>query len=185
MKMKRLIILSIALNAYISSNAQAELASTEAIIKQACKEAGEQRKNAFIIFHASWCIWCHKLDSSMNDASCKNLFNNNYVIKHITVFETDNKKKLNNPGGEAFLKTHYANDQGIPAWFIFDSSGNLLADSQLRPPGSKLNTEGSNVGCPANETEINYFMHVLENTSQISNEEKEAVKKRFAKNQEP
>lgn len=155
---------------------------TKTIIKEACAEAGKQHKNALIIFHASWCIWCHRLDSSINDVSCSNFFNNNFVIKHVTAFEVDKNEKLNTPGATEFLKAHHADGQGIPTWFIFDKDGNLLADSQLRHQGQSSNEEGINVGCPSNETEINYFISVLEKTSTISSDEEAAIKKRFASN---
>jgi hypothetical protein len=151
-------------------------------IKQSCMEAGRQHKNVFVIFHASWCIWCRKLDSSINDPSCKKFFNDNYLFTHLTVFETDEKAKLNTPGGKEFLAAHHAADQGIPAWYIFDKDGNLLADSQLRQPGEGADVEGSNVGCPANETEISYFISVLQKTSKITDQEIAAIKTRFARN---
>lgn len=152
------------------------------IINQSCAEAGRQHKNVFVIFHASWCVWCRKMDSSINDASCKKYFHDNYVFTHLTVFETDDKASLNTPGAKEFLAAHHAADQGIPAWFIFDKDGNLLADSQLRKPGESADTEGSNVGCPANETEINYFISVLQKTSKITAKDIAAVKARFSKN---
>ncbi|MBS1744764.1 MAG: thioredoxin family protein [Bacteroidetes bacterium] len=152
------------------------------IIKQSCVDAGRQHKNVFVIFHASWCGWCRKMDSSINDASCKKYFHDNYVFTHLTVFETEDKASLNTPGGKEFLTAHHAADQGIPAWFIFDKDGNLLADSQLRKPGESTDSEGSNVGCPANETEIDYFINVLKKTSKMTNKDIVAVKTRFAKN---
>ena len=168
---------------FVSSSIYAQKTTdTKSIIKEACAEAGKQHKNVLIIFHASWCIWCHKLDSSINDISCRNFFNNNFVIKRITVFEVDKNEKLNTPGAVEFLKAHHAAEQGIPAWFIFDKDGNLLADSQLRHQGQSNNEEGINVGCPSNETEINYFISVLEKTSAISSEEVAVIKKRFAAN---
>lgn len=178
--MKKLSILFAALCFVVSATAQ--LKSAQTIIKEACNEAAQQHKNAFIIFHASWCGWCHKMDNSINDTSCRKFFNDNYVIKHITVFETDDKTGLNNAGGKEFLAAHHAAEQGIPAWFIFDASGNLLADSQLRKNGEGFNAEGSNVGCPANETEINYFISVLQKTSHINADDVTAIKKRFVEN---
>jgi hypothetical protein len=155
---------------------------TKTLIKEACIVAGRKHKNVLIIFHASWCIWCHKLDSSINDASCKDFFNDNFVIQHITAFEVDKNEKLNTPGAIDFLKAHHADQQGIPAWFIFDKDGNLLADSQLRHNGQSNNEEGINVGCPSNETEIDYFISVLKKTSTISSKQETAVKKRFIAN---
>jgi hypothetical protein len=180
--MKKFFCIFLILVVAIVVNAQQNSTDVNTIIKQTCAEAKKENKKAFIIFHASWCVWCHKLDSSMNDVSCKKYFTDNYVIAHVTTFEVDDKAKLNTPGAEQFLTLHHAKDQGIPAWFIFDADGNLLADSQLRPDGASLNIEGSNVGCPSNETEINYFISVLKKTSALSDAEKNSIQKRFARN---
>jgi len=180
--MKKIFCIWLILFTAVVVNAQQNLTDVNTIIKQTCAEAKKENKKAFIIFHASWCIWCHKLDSSINDLSCKKYFDNNYVIAHITAFEVNEKAELNTPGAEQFLAMHHAKDQGIPVWYIFDADGNLLADSQLRTNGAGLNAEGSNVGCPSNGTEINYFISVLEKTSSISTEEKDAIQKRFEKN---
>ena len=163
-------------------NANAQVKTAQEIISETCKQAAQQNKKAFIIFHASWCIWCKKMDKSLNDSSCKNFFDDNYVISHITVDEEKEKAVLNNPGGTDFLTAHHANEQGIPAWFILDKDGNVIADSQRRLNGEGFNVEGTNVGCPSNETEIEYFISVLQKTSDINSDQIAAVKKRFALN---
>ena len=178
----RNVVLILMIMVFTSSIYAQKTTDTKTIIKEACVEAGKQHKNALIIFHASWCIWCHKLDSSINDISCKDFFNNNFVIQHITAFEVDKSEKLNTPGAIEFLKAHYADEQGIPAWFIFDKNGNLLADSQLRNNGQSKDEEGINVGCPSDETEINYFISVLKKTSTIGSDQEAVIKKRFAAN---
>lgn len=118
----------------------------------------------------------------MNDVSCAKYFRDNYVVKHVTVFEIGKMEKNNNPGAEAFLAAHHALEQGIPAWYIFDKEGNLLADSQKRPPGAGLDTEGANVACPANEQEVEYFIEVLKKISSLESKDEEAIRKRFLKN---
>jgi thiol-disulfide isomerase/thioredoxin len=162
--------------------AQTKLPSAQSIVADACKEAGKQNKKAFIIFHASWCGWCHKMDSSMNDISCKKFFDKNYVVKHITVYEQKDKAYLNNLGAEDMLKKYHAENQGIPAWYIFDKNGKLLADSQIRPDGASFDTEGKGVGCPANKEEVQYFIKVLKQTAPLSDEMANAIIVRFSKN---
>jgi thioredoxin-related protein len=179
---KSFIILFIVLFSLTNIKAQSKLPDTKAIVAVACKEAGKQNKKAFIIFHASWCGWCHKMDSSMNDASCKNFFDKNYVIKHVTVYEQKDKSNLNNPGGEEFLKQYHADKQGIPAWFIFDKDGKLLADGQIRPDGASLDSEGENVGCPSEKQEVWYFIKVLKQTASLSDAQADAIIARFSKN---
>ena len=58
MKLK-LLILSLAIIIVQQSVAQ-EKAST--ILKDAYKQAKIEKKNVFVIFHASWCGWCKKMD---------------------------------------------------------------------------------------------------------------------------
>jgi len=40
----------------------------------------------------------------MNDITCRDYFQQNFVIAHVTVYETGDKQKLNNAGGEMILK---------------------------------------------------------------------------------
>ncbi len=179
---KFFMILFIVCFSTMNIKAQTKLPDTKTIVAEACKEAAKQNKKAFIIFHASWCGWCHKMDSSMNDASCKNFFDKNYVIKHVTVYEQKDKANLNNPGGEEFLKQYHADKQGIPAWFIFDTDGKLLADAQIRPDGAGLNTEGKSVGCPAEKEEVSHFIKVLKQTATLTDAQANAITARFSKN---
>jgi thiol-disulfide isomerase/thioredoxin len=148
--------------------------SADLVLKQALKEAEKENKNVFIIFHASWCGWCRKMDSSINDKNCKSFFYHNYIIKHLTVYESADKKTLENPGALEMLTGYKGKDEGIPFWLIFDSKGNLLADSQLKP--------GVNSGCPATADEVDYFINVLRKTAKINGEEIRNIRERFLKN---
>src|ERR1700730_10298358 len=70
--------------------------SADNILKEAYQQAAKENKNVFIIFHASWCGWCHKMDSSMNDEKLKPFFDKNYIVVHLTVDESRDKKELEN-----------------------------------------------------------------------------------------
>jgi len=157
--------------------------NADTIMKEAIKIAAGENKKVFIIFHASWCIWCRKMDSSMNDKSCKNFFDDNYIVRHLTVLESKDKKHLENPVAAEMLGKYKGVDQGIPFWLIFDKYGNLLADSQLRPDGAALDKQGTNTGCPASEEEVNYFISVLKKTSRMSAPQLDIIKKRFRENE--
>jgi hypothetical protein len=84
------------------------------------------------MFHASWCGWCHKMDTSLNDASVKKFFDDNFVIRHLVVFESKGKENLENPGALEMLTKYDGKDQGIPFWLIFDKDENFLADSRMK-----------------------------------------------------
>ena len=94
--------------------------SADEIVKGAYLAAGKENKNVFIMFHASWCGWCHKMDTSLNDASVKNLFDDNFVIRHLVVYESDGKESLENPGALEMLIKYGGKGEGIPFWLIFD-----------------------------------------------------------------
>ena len=133
-------------------------ASADDILQQAYKRAAKEKKNVIVIFHASWCGWCHKMDSSMNDAACKKLFDDNYVAAHLVIFESKDKKELENPGAEDVLKKLNLDKEGIPVWLVYDKDGHLLADSWVRNGGAERLTIGKNSGCPANAEEVDYFI---------------------------
>lgn len=151
------------------------------ILAEAYRIASSENKNVFIIFHASWCGWCHRMDTSMNDAECKDFFNDNYVIRHLVVNESPAKKHLENPGAEELKVKHHGDGQGIPFWLIFDKDGNLLADSKIRKDGEGLE-DGENAGCPATEKEVDFFIRVLKRTSSINENQAEKIRQRFRMN---
>lgn len=166
------------LTSFTQLNAQTKAESADNIINRAKVQAAKENKNVFIIFHASWCVWCHKMDTAMNETALKPLFNKNYVIEHITVDEAKDKKDLENPGGNA-VRTKYGGDnQGIPYWFIINKKGELLADSRMTEASGK---PGSNVGCPAQPDEVAFFIQALKKTSKLSEKELNIIKERFLK----
>jgi thioredoxin-related protein len=156
--------------------------SANEILQEAMQQASKEKKNVLIIFHASWCGWCHKMDSSMNDKSCKKFFIDNFVTRYLVVDESSDKKNLENSGANELRSKYYGDDEGIPFWLIFDSNGNLLADSQIRPEGISMSQKGENVGCPAKPEEVDYFIKVLKKTSHLSVEQEETIRKRFSLN---
>ena len=176
---KRLAYLCLALSVFYSAGGQA--ASADAIMKDAYKTAAIEKKNVFVMFHASWCGWCHKMDSSMNDPSCKKFFDDNYVIRHLVVDELKTKKELENPGANEFRKKYHGDEHGIPFWLVFDKEGKLLADSKMRAEGDGPE-KGQNTGCPATDEEVTYFIGVLKRTSQLNDVDLAIIQKRFRRN---
>jgi thiol-disulfide isomerase/thioredoxin len=152
------------------------------ILENAYKQAAKEKKNVFVIFHASWCGWCKKMDASINDPSCSAYFLRSYVFVHLTVLERGDLKKTENPGADAMFKKYAGDKSGIPFFLIFNKKGKLLADSQLRKEGEGLNIPGQNMGCPAADEEVAAFVSILKKTSTITDTEAAAVTERFKKN---
>lgn len=168
---------------YIKLDAQQSPPTADEILKEAYLRAAKENKKVFIMFHASWCGWCHKMDSSMNDKSCRRFFEENFVIRHLVVYESKGKQNLENPGALEFLTKYKGNDKGIPFWLVFDKNGNLLADSKIREEGAGLEAEGNNSGCPATKEEVKHFIKVLKKTTELNQEALEIIEKRFRENE--
>jgi hypothetical protein len=122
------------------------------------------------------------MDTSMNDPVCKKFFDDNFVIRHLVVSESKDKKNLENPGAEEMKTKYHGEGMGIPYWLIFDKDGVLLADSKMRKEGEGPG-QGSNTGCPATNEEVDYFVNVLKKTTKLTNDQLEVVRKRFRRNE--
>ena len=183
--MKKIFLFSTCMLLLLLANAQQKIPTTEQVLKEAYAQATKENKNVFIIFHASWCGWCHKMDTALNDPSLKKYFDNNYIIRHLTVLESANKKSLENNGAEAlFTKYAGSTNEGIPFWLVFDKKGTLLADSKVRTDGATTGPGGSNAGCPASKAEVDYFITVLKKTSSLKEADLNLIAKRFRENEQ-
>lgn len=155
--------------------------SADAVMTEAYAVAKKENKKVFVMFHASWCGWCHKMDAAMNEPAMKKFFDDNFVIRHLVVLEAEGKKNLENPGGAELMKKYYGDKSDIPYWLVFDVNGNLLADFKLRAEGGGPDT-GNNVGCPAREDEVAYFIDVLKKTTKLKEADLTLIAQRFRKN---
>ena len=156
-----------------------EVQSSDTIMKQAQRQAFWQGKKVFVIWHASWCGWCHRMDSLMVKPEVKDFFDDNYVIVHMVVKEAKKLKHLENPGAEEFLASFNGDKSGIPFWVILDRKGRLLADSYMRDEGVGMDEPGKNVGSPANPDEVDHFIKVLKETSKMTDDELKLIAELF------
>ena len=166
----------------ISVFAQKAPASAEEIMKEAFTAAKQQDKKVLIMFHASWCSWCHKMDTSLNDTSIKKFFDDNFIIRHLVVFESKGKKDLENPGALDMITKYNGIEEGIPFWLIFNKDEKFLADSRMT---AKVNgvEKLQNTGCPATNEEVEYFIQVLKKTTSLKEEQLEKIRIRFRRNE--
>jgi len=147
---------------------------TDTILQKAYIKAKVENKNVFVIFHASWCGWCKRLDASLNDVTTKKYFDENFVITHLVVQESKEKKNLENPSADVFLEKYKGTKEGLPFFVILDNKGNLIGDSFFN---------GSNMGCPASEKEVAAFIALLTKTSKIDEKGFSVITERFRKNE--
>ncbi|HMK17521.1 MAG TPA: thioredoxin family protein [Chitinophagaceae bacterium] len=181
--MKNIFLIPVLLFTAVSSLfAQKAPLSSEEIMKEAFTSAKKQNKKVLVMFHASWCGWCHKMDTSLNDASVKKLFDDNFVIRHLVVFESKGKENLENPGAIEMLERHEGKDQGIPFWLIFDKDEKFLFDSRM-PASVNGTVKLQNTGCPASKEEVEYFIDVLKRTTELKEDQLEKIRTRFRRNE--
>lgn len=161
--------------------AQSPPPTADAVLHEATQVAAKEHKKVFIIFHASWCGWCHRMDSLMNKPACKKFFDDNYVIRHLVVFESKDKKALENPGALDMLTKYHGEKSGIPFWLIFDGNGQLLADSRIGSDDAGPDAAGDNTGCPATKEEVAYFIKVLRKTASLHKDQLTTIGDTFRK----
>lgn len=165
MRLKALIVgFMIALSGIVNAQTATE------ILTKAQNQAKVENKNVFLIFHASWCGWCKKMEKNMDDPSVKSYFDTNYVKTFITVQERAEKKNLETPGGDVVNEKLGGKDQGLPFWVILDSNGKVLEDSRVN---------GENIGGPSSEDEVNNLIAKLETTSKNEKVDPEKIKEVF------
>jgi thioredoxin-related protein len=161
----------------VAASAQTQMAvpTADEILQPAYAKAAAENKNVLVIFHASWCGWCRKMDTALQDAAVKPLMDKSYEVVHLTVYESPNNKHLENKGALSFLTKHGGAEQGLPYWYILNKEGKVLSDSK--------DEAGQNTGCPATEAEVAYFTREIKKTSSLSDNEVAVIKKRFRQNE--
>jgi len=130
----------------------------QAVVDAAVQSAKAQGKSVLVHFGASWCSWCKRLDAMLESAEVGKIFHDNYVIAHLTIQESDDKKGLENPGAQEMANKAGAGKTGIPIYIFFDESGKTLATSLAMP-------NGGNIGHPATPEEIKAFEGLLMRTA--------------------
>ena len=163
MKIKTLLICFFLLGS-LTATAQE---SASAVLDKAYAQAAKENKKVFLMFHASWCRWCKKMENNMHDPAVKKYFDDNYVMAFLTVQESPKNKNLENPGAADLLAKYKAQNSGIPFWVILDTKGNLLADA--------FNSAGQNLGCPSSVEEVEEFTAKLKKTSKLKDSQLAAI----------
>lgn len=145
--------------------------TASSILETASAQAKKENKKVFVMFHASWCSWCKKMDNNMKSDACRKLFDDNYVVAHIVLQESAKNKSLENPGGDEILKKFKGEKSGLPYFVILDPKGNLLADSN--------DAKGQNLGCPASPEEVAVFTEKLKKTSKLTDKQLAVITETF------
>lgn len=142
------------------------------LLTKAKAQAAQEHKNVMVIFHASWCGWCKRLDSFLADKEMSKVMEDNFVIVHLDVMENGDKVALENAGGMDLMKQWDGEKAGLPFTVILDASGKKLIDS------NEKGKEGGNIGYPAAPNEIAHFMKMLvESAPRLTKPQYASIKK--------
>jgi thiol:disulfide interchange protein len=128
-------------------------APARTVVDAAVSKARAEKKVVLAEFGASWCVWCRSFDAFVHAPETSRIISNNFVVVNLTVQERDDKKALENPGGEALMTEWDGLDAGLP-FYVFLKDGQKIADSNVM-------RDGSNVGFPGNDDELQVFMGLL------------------------
>ncbi|MDR3691064.1 MAG: thioredoxin family protein [Fimbriimonas sp.] len=154
----KLLVLSLLAASAVSAMATPGTASARALLAGASAKARAEKKNVMVIFHASWCGWCHRMDDMLESAAFKSIFNNSYVITHVVVLENGDKKSLENEGGmDLMAQLGAPKDSGIPYFAVLTPDGKKIGDSLL--PNKQ------NMGYPSEPAEVAAFKVLLQKTA--------------------
>lgn len=150
----------LALSFAVAASAQVPAASK--VMEAAQAEAAAGRKTVFVIFHASWCGWCRKLDQFMATPENRPIFDKYFVEARLDVEEHGDQKSLENPGGEEVMTKIAGAERGLPTFGFLDAAGRLIVNS-IRP-GDAQAKEG-NIGYPSKPWKIDWFLSMLKKSA--------------------
>jgi len=126
-----------------------------AVVESAQSAAASQHKSVFLIFHASWCVWCRNLDRFIEAPEIKAVIDKYFVVARLTVLETGDKKPLDNPGGGEAMTQVGGAFAGLPFFAFLDETGKTIVNS-IRPGEGSAATR--NIGHPAQPQEVDWFL---------------------------
>lgn len=146
------------------------------VLSTAVNHAAASNRTVFLIFHASWCGWCKRLDAALNDSLIKPIIDANYVVTHLVVMESKDKKALENPGSADVLKELGGEKSGLPFYAFIDGAGKLIVNSNAM-------RKDQNIGYPAQPDELEAFETLLRTSARhMTDDQRSQVMSYFVKN---
>jgi thiol:disulfide interchange protein len=133
-------------------------APASAVISAALKTATADRKVVLIEFGASWCTWCRRFDAFVHAPEVASIVAANFIVVNLVVQERDDKKPLENPGGQDMMDMWGGAKSGLPFYVFLDGSGKKVANSNAMP-------DGGNIGFPGTAKEVGAFLGLLDKTA--------------------
>jgi len=122
-----------------------------ALVAAASARAEKSGKNVLVLFHASWCRWCRRLEQFTVADDIKPALEASYELVWLDVQERGEKKALETPGADA-LYARWGGPGGLPFYVVLAPGGKVLGD-------------GAKIGYPGTPDEVTAFLDLVRGTA--------------------
>jgi hypothetical protein len=150
---------------YATGQGQTHPPAAREILRAATVRAGQEGKQVFVMFSATWCQPCRVTDEFLRRKEVAEVLHRYYIVAKISGFarkDTD----LQNAGAEQ-EKDRLARGSGLPAFAILDSKGVLLSDLVVKEAGVRVR-----FSVPPGKTRVGPFLkHLHELNPKISDDD--------------
>lgn len=124
------------------------------ILAAAQATAAAEHKTVLVMFHASWCGWCHRLEKYLDTAEIKPIAQKYFVATWLTIQERQEKQALNTPGAQqVWDQLVGSKNAGLPVFAFLDAQGQPIVTS--------LRDGKTNIGFPDTPEEIAWFLTMV------------------------
>ena len=155
-----LIILGLLTIPGVSQTSERDVPSAAHLLMAAEATAGRQQKNVLLLFSASWCGPCHRLQSFLVDPAVRPIFDSHFVKLVVVHGERSNDTlHQDTPGADQLLDSLHDADTSLPLIVMLTSSGKVIADS-VHPVYGRRDIR-ANVGYPDSPSGIDWFLEML------------------------